>query len=98
MRSNLIIAAVFCVACVAAILAVAETPIKAPMHSYKIQWADEASELPGTSIRAAGLCVEILIGDRVDTVACGVRYVTELPPDTERTTEPDSSPAPTETK
>lgn len=64
-------------------------------HSYKMQWPDIALETPGTSIRSNGFCVEVLIGDKVDTVACGVKYVTELPPSAKDEATP---PAPTATR
>jgi hypothetical protein len=48
------------------------------VHTYNILFFDgEQISLQGTEIRTAGFCVEVLLGDRVDTIVCQVRYITE---------------------
>lgn len=78
-------------------LAAASTTPEAPttvpipkINTYNVVFTDgKAAEVLGTEIRSTGsFCVEVLIGDRVDTVVCDIRYVTEaLPPEKE---EPDN--------
>lgn len=61
------------------------------VHRYKIVSGDGGeSVLPGESIRTRGLCVELLLHGRVDTIVCGPKYVTELP---DREVEAEPPPA-----
>ena len=58
-----------------------DTPATAPVpvvHTYNILFFDgETTSLKGTEIRTAGFCVEVMLEDRVDTIVCQVRYITE---------------------
>jgi len=53
-----------------------------PVYRYKVLFGeDNASVFNGTSIKSNGLCTEIYLNGRLDTVVCGARYVTEMLPE-----------------
>ena len=64
------------------------------VRRYKVVSADGGqSILEGESIRTRGFYVEIILHGRVDTIVCGPKYVTELPPEkTEPAVAPESKP------
>jgi len=67
------------------------------VHTYKAVWNSNPTEallFQGTSIKVNGLCVEITLNDRLDTVLCGVKFVTETLPAQETAPETDPAPAP----
>lgn len=62
------------------------------VHTYKAVWNSNSTE----ALIFQGLCVEITLNDRLDTVLCGVKFVTETLPNQETTPETDPEvPAPT---
>ena len=89
MKTKRLLIAIVAAACALAATAYTPPPLKdLPVHRYKVVTGDGGeSILRGTSIRAgSGLCPEIILNGRVDTIVCAPRYITELPD------EPDSPP------
>lgn len=72
-------AALVALLCLALVAPAAAWP-RAKVHRYKVVTGDGGtSVLSGTKIRTRGFCVEVILNGRVDTIACGIKYITELP-------------------
>jgi hypothetical protein len=87
--------AVTAVVLTAAISAAPACAMKPRVYRYKIVSGDGGeSVLYGERIQVRGACVELLLRGRVDTIMCGIRYITELPEAAEPAPEPEVEPEP----
>lgn len=66
------------------LLAFAATDPKptAQVHFYRVTFTNDGSSavLKGESIRSAGMCSEVILNGRVDTVFCTGHVITEIEP------------------